>query len=122
MVTAVQTAQEKLPITGFNSEGYPVYPTKLHGHFLWDTLGPGNCDLDCACWDNWEEDYIDQQRKKKLKKKKPKTRVHITNLNHLIIHLHHQLLYPSIKRNLNGLQNQTPIHYSTIHTTHTAYG
>ncbi|KAH9671202.1 hypothetical protein KPL70_017268 [Citrus sinensis] len=37
MVTAVQTAQEKLPITRFNSDGYPVYPTKLNGHFLWDS-------------------------------------------------------------------------------------
>ena len=34
MVTAVQTAQEKLPITGFTPEGYPVYPAKLNGHFL----------------------------------------------------------------------------------------
>ena len=39
MVTAVQTAQEKLPITGFNSEGYPVYPAKLNGHFLWNSPG-----------------------------------------------------------------------------------
>ena len=34
MVIVVQTTQEKLPITGFNSEGYPVYPAKLHGHSL----------------------------------------------------------------------------------------
>ncbi|KAH9769269.1 hypothetical protein KPL71_011936 [Citrus sinensis] len=41
MIIAVQTAQEDLPITGFNSEGYPVYPAKHHGHFLWDVPGSG---------------------------------------------------------------------------------
>ncbi|KAH9769402.1 hypothetical protein KPL71_011984 [Citrus sinensis] len=41
MITAVQTAQEDLPITGFNSEGYPVYPAKHNGHFLWDAPGSG---------------------------------------------------------------------------------
>ncbi|KAH9716892.1 hypothetical protein KPL71_021626 [Citrus sinensis] len=35
------TAQEDLPITGFNSEGYPVYPAKHNGHFLWDVPGSG---------------------------------------------------------------------------------
>ncbi|KAH9769360.1 hypothetical protein KPL71_011968 [Citrus sinensis] len=49
MITAVQTAQEKLPIIGFNSEGYLVYPTNLDGHFLWDSPGSGNCDPDCPC-------------------------------------------------------------------------
>ncbi|KAH9769405.1 hypothetical protein KPL71_011984 [Citrus sinensis] len=44
MITAVQTAQEDLPITGFNSEGYPVYPAKHNGHFLWDAPGSGMCD------------------------------------------------------------------------------
>ncbi|KAH9769515.1 hypothetical protein KPL71_012031 [Citrus sinensis] len=39
MITAVQTAEEDLPITGFNSEGYPVYPAKHNGHFLWDAPG-----------------------------------------------------------------------------------
>ena len=62
MVTAIQTCQEKLPITGFN------YPTKLDGHFLWDSPGSGNCDPDCPYWDDWEEDDIDQRRRK-LKKK-----------------------------------------------------
>ncbi|KAH9787338.1 hypothetical protein KPL71_010556 [Citrus sinensis] len=41
MITAVQTAQEDLPITGFNSQGYPVYPAKHNGHFLWDAPGSG---------------------------------------------------------------------------------
>ncbi|KAH9680124.1 hypothetical protein KPL71_026424 [Citrus sinensis] len=68
----VQTAQEDLPITGFNSEGYPVYPAKHNGHFLWDAPGSGMCDPNCPCWDDWEEDddYA-TTRKKKPKKKKP---------------------------------------------------
>ncbi|KAH9769558.1 hypothetical protein KPL71_012048 [Citrus sinensis] len=41
MITAVQTAQEDLPITEFNSEGYPVYPAKHNDHFLWDAPGSG---------------------------------------------------------------------------------
>ncbi|KAH9752154.1 hypothetical protein KPL71_014584 [Citrus sinensis] len=44
MITAVQTTQEDLPITGFNSEGYPIYPAKHNGHFLWDAPGSGMCD------------------------------------------------------------------------------
>ncbi|KAH9734655.1 hypothetical protein KPL71_017445 [Citrus sinensis] len=73
MVTAVQTAQEKLPITGFNSEGYLVYLAKLNGHFIWDSPGSGNCNLDCPCWDDWEEDDVETQRRRKPKKKIPKT-------------------------------------------------
>ncbi|KAH9680012.1 hypothetical protein KPL71_026373 [Citrus sinensis] len=50
MITAVQTAQEDLPITGFNSEGYP---------------------------DDWEEedDYV-PRRKRKPKRKKPPVSCH----------------------------------------------
>ncbi|KAH9716757.1 hypothetical protein KPL71_021569 [Citrus sinensis] len=77
MITAVQTAQEDLPITGFNSEGYPVYPAKHNGHFLWDAPGSGMCDPNCPCWDDWEEDddYA-TTRKKKPKKKKPSVSCH----------------------------------------------
>ncbi|KAH9716855.1 hypothetical protein KPL71_021598 [Citrus sinensis] len=77
MITAVQTAQEDLPITGFNSEGYPVYPAKHNGHFLWDAPGSGMCDPNCPCWDNWEDDddYA-TTRKKKPKKKKPSVPCH----------------------------------------------
>ncbi|KAH9734774.1 hypothetical protein KPL71_017497 [Citrus sinensis] len=77
MITAVQTAQEDLPITGFNSEGYPVYPAKHNGHFLWDAPGSGMCDPNCPCWDDWEEDddYA-TTRKKKPKKKKPPVPCH----------------------------------------------
>ncbi|KAH9698014.1 hypothetical protein KPL71_023837 [Citrus sinensis] len=72
MITAVQTAQEDLPITGFNFEGYPVYPAKHNGHFLWDAPGSGMCDPTCPCWDDWEEDdYYVPRRKRKPKRKKP---------------------------------------------------
>ncbi|KAH9734693.1 hypothetical protein KPL71_017459 [Citrus sinensis] len=78
MITAVQTAQEDLPITGFNSEGYPVYPAKHNGHFLWDAPGSGMCDPNCPCWDDWEEDddYA-TTREKKPKKKKPSVPCHL---------------------------------------------
>ncbi|KAH9686137.1 hypothetical protein KPL70_014250 [Citrus sinensis] len=65
-----QIAQEDLPITGFNSDGYDVYPTKQNGHFLWDVPGSGMCDPICPCWDDWEEDD-DYATKKRSKKKKP---------------------------------------------------
>ncbi|KAH9769510.1 hypothetical protein KPL71_012030 [Citrus sinensis] len=77
MLTAVQTTHEDLPITGFNSEGYPVYPAKHNGHFLWDAPGSGMCDPNCPGWDDWEEDddYA-TTRKKKPKKKKPPVPCH----------------------------------------------
>ncbi|KAH9668359.1 hypothetical protein KPL70_021383 [Citrus sinensis] len=61
MGIAVQTAQEKLPITGFTPKGYPVYPAKLNGHFLWDAPGSDNCDPDCPCWDDWDEDEAESR-------------------------------------------------------------
>ena len=70
MITAIQIAQEDLLITGFNSEGYPVYPAKHNGHFPWDVPGSGMCALDCPCWDDWEE------TEKKPKKKKPPISCH----------------------------------------------
>ncbi|KAH9649352.1 hypothetical protein KPL70_025947 [Citrus sinensis] len=68
-------AQEDLPITGFNSDGYPVYPAKQNGHFLWDVPGSGMCDSNCPCWDDWEEDD-DYATKKRPKKKKPPISCH----------------------------------------------
>ena len=45
MITAVQTGQEKkLPIHGFSLEGYPVYPDKINGHFLWDVPEAHMCN------------------------------------------------------------------------------
>ncbi|KAH9704936.1 hypothetical protein KPL70_011672 [Citrus sinensis] len=62
-----------MPITGFNSDGYPVYPAKQHGHFLWDVPGSSMCDPNCPCWDDWEEDndYSTTRKKKPKKKKSP---------------------------------------------------
>ncbi|KAH9698032.1 hypothetical protein KPL71_023850 [Citrus sinensis] len=36
MITVVSIAQENIPIHSFSSKGYPIYPDKLDGHFLWD--------------------------------------------------------------------------------------
>ena len=57
------------------------------------------------------------------KRKNLKSCVHIINLNHLIIHHHHHLLlYPSIKRNLNGLQKiAKPKSYPILSNPHHPY-
>ena len=34
IITAVSTAQENLPIHGFASDGYLIYPDKINGHFF----------------------------------------------------------------------------------------
>ncbi|KAH9668368.1 hypothetical protein KPL70_021387 [Citrus sinensis] len=57
MIIAVQTSQEKnLPIHGFSFEGYPVYPDKLNGHFLWDVPKAHMCNPDCPCLDDTDID------------------------------------------------------------------
>ncbi|KAH9769430.1 hypothetical protein KPL71_011998 [Citrus sinensis] len=73
MITAVQTGQEKkLLIHGFSSEGYPVYPDKINGHFLWDVPKAHMCNLDCPClYDTDIDDELEVMRRKKKKKKKP---------------------------------------------------
>ena len=70
MITAVQTGQEKkLPIHGFSSEGYPVYPDKINGHFLWDVPEAHMCNPDCSCLDDTDiDDELEVMRKKKKKK------------------------------------------------------
>ncbi|KAH9668370.1 hypothetical protein KPL70_021389 [Citrus sinensis] len=72
MITAVQTGQEKkLPIHGFSSEGYPVYPDKINGHFLWDVPEAHMCNLDCPCLDDTDiDEELKVMRRKKKKKKK----------------------------------------------------
>ncbi|KAH9752107.1 hypothetical protein KPL71_014564 [Citrus sinensis] len=72
MITAVQTGQEKkLPIHGFSSEGYPVYPDKLNGHFLWDVPEAHMCNPDCPClYDTNIDEELEVMRRKKKKKKK----------------------------------------------------
>ena len=56
MITAVSTAQENLPIHGFASDGYPIYPEKINGHFLWDVPGSHMCDPDCPSLEEEEDD------------------------------------------------------------------
>ncbi|KAH9668409.1 hypothetical protein KPL70_021407 [Citrus sinensis] len=71
MITAVQTAQEKkLPIHGFSSEGYPVYPDKINGHFLWDVPEAHMCNPDCPCLDDTDIDEELEIMRRKIKKKK----------------------------------------------------
>ncbi|KAH9716790.1 hypothetical protein KPL71_021574 [Citrus sinensis] len=72
MITAVQTGQEKkLSIYGFSSEGYPVYPDKINGHFLWDVPEAHMCNPDCPCLDDTDvDDELKVMRRKKKKKKK----------------------------------------------------
>ncbi|KAH9698127.1 hypothetical protein KPL71_023895 [Citrus sinensis] len=72
MITAVQTGQEKkLPIHGFSSEGYPVYPDKINGHFIWDVPEAHMCNPDCPCLDDTDiKEELEVMRRKKKKKKK----------------------------------------------------
>ena len=57
MITAVSTGQEpNLSIYGFSSEGYPVYPDKVNGHFLWDVPEAHMCNPDCPCLDDTDDD------------------------------------------------------------------
>ncbi|KAH9671294.1 hypothetical protein KPL70_017317 [Citrus sinensis] len=57
MIAAVSTGQESsLPIYGFSSEGYPVYPDKVNGHFLWDVPEAHMCNPDCPCLDDIDDD------------------------------------------------------------------
>ena len=49
MITIVSTTQENIPIHSFSSKGYPIYPDKLDGHFLWDVPGSHMCNPDCPC-------------------------------------------------------------------------
>ncbi|KAH9686159.1 hypothetical protein KPL70_014260 [Citrus sinensis] len=72
MIKAVQTGQEKkLPIHGFSSEGYPVYPDKINGHFLWDVPEAHMCNPDCPCLDDTDiDEELEIMRRTKKKKKK----------------------------------------------------
>ena len=73
MITTVQTGQEKkLPIHGFSSDGYPVYPNKINGHFIWDFPKAHMCNPDCPCLDDADvDDELEVMQRKKKKKKKP---------------------------------------------------
>ena len=71
MLTVVQTGQEKkLLIHGFSSEGYPVYPNKINGHFLWDVPEAHMCNPDCPCLvDTDIDEELEVMRRKKKKRK-----------------------------------------------------
>ncbi|KAK9232920.1 hypothetical protein WN943_023168 [Citrus x changshan-huyou] len=69
MITSVHIEQENLPIQAFNDQGFPIYPAKLHGHFLWDVPASGNCDAGCPCWEDIEEDDDEPRRCKRKSKK-----------------------------------------------------
>ncbi|KAH9668353.1 hypothetical protein KPL70_021379 [Citrus sinensis] len=61
--------QENLPIQAFNDQGFPIYPAKLHGHFLWGVPASGTCDAGCPCWEDIEEDDDEPKRRKRKSKK-----------------------------------------------------
>ncbi|KAH9792597.1 hypothetical protein KPL71_004186 [Citrus sinensis] len=69
MITTVSTAQENLPIHGFPSDGYPIYPNKINGHFLWDVPGSHMCDPNCPCHEE-EDDFNRRPRRRKKKSHK----------------------------------------------------
>ncbi|KAH9734813.1 hypothetical protein KPL71_017518 [Citrus sinensis] len=69
MITSVHTEQENLPIQAFNDQGFPINPTKLHGHFLWDVPASDNCDAGCPCWEDIEDDDDEPKRRKRKSKK-----------------------------------------------------
>ena len=75
MITAVSTGQEpNLSIYGFSSEGYPVYPDKVNGHFLWDVPEAHMCNPDCPCLDDTDDDEnFEIMRRRRRRKKKPST-------------------------------------------------
>ncbi|KAH9780689.1 hypothetical protein KPL71_008173 [Citrus sinensis] len=75
MITAVSTGQElNLPIYGFSSEGYLVYPNKVNDHFLWDVPEAHMCNPDYPYLDDtdYDEDF-EIMRRRRRRKKKPST-------------------------------------------------
>ncbi|KAH9801792.1 hypothetical protein KPL71_001158 [Citrus sinensis] len=72
MITAVSTVQEpNLPIYGFSSNGYPVYPDKVNSHFLWDVPEAHMCNPDCPCLDDTDDDEDFEIMRRRRRKKKP---------------------------------------------------
>ncbi|KAH9780771.1 hypothetical protein KPL71_008210 [Citrus sinensis] len=68
----VSTAQENIPICSFSLKGYPIYPDKLDGHFLWDVPGSHMCNPDCPCLEEESDNdnAIYYQRRQSRRKKK----------------------------------------------------
>ncbi|KAH9671224.1 hypothetical protein KPL70_017279 [Citrus sinensis] len=65
IIPEVLPSGKPLPIMSFTSQGTPVYPDKIDGHFLWDVPGSGRCDPGCPCTDD-EDDYSSKSKKKKI--------------------------------------------------------
>ncbi|KAH9769423.1 hypothetical protein KPL71_011996 [Citrus sinensis] len=64
--------EEKLPIHGFSSEGYPVYPNKVNGHFLWDVPEAHMCNPDCPCLDDsYDDEDFEIIKRRRRKQKTP---------------------------------------------------
>ncbi|KAH9671198.1 hypothetical protein KPL70_017265 [Citrus sinensis] len=70
MITAVSTVQENLPIHGFASDGYLIYPNKINSHFLWDVPRSHMCDPDCPCLKEEDDDFNRRPRRRKKKSHK----------------------------------------------------
>ena len=62
MITTISTSQGD-PISTFKIDGYPIYPAKLNGHFLWDTSEAHMCDPDYPCLDDYDldDDYLEKE-------------------------------------------------------------
>ncbi|KAH9698092.1 hypothetical protein KPL71_023879 [Citrus sinensis] len=65
IIPEVLPSGKTLPIMSFTSQGTPVYPDKIDGHFLWDVHGSGRCDPGCPCNDD-EDDYSSRPKKKNI--------------------------------------------------------
>ncbi|KAH9717002.1 hypothetical protein KPL71_021662 [Citrus sinensis] len=65
IIPEVLHSGKTLPIMSFTSQGTPVYPDKIDGHFLWDVPGSGRCDPGCPCNDD-EDDYSSRPKKKNI--------------------------------------------------------
>ncbi|KAH9705038.1 hypothetical protein KPL70_011718 [Citrus sinensis] len=74
MITTISIGQESnLPIYGFSSKGYPVYPDKVNDHLLWDVPEAHMCNSDCPYLDdtNDDEDFKIMRKRRRRKKKPP---------------------------------------------------
>ncbi|KAH9697815.1 hypothetical protein KPL71_023772 [Citrus sinensis] len=65
IIPEVLPSGKTLPIMSFTSQGTPVYPDKIDGHFLWDVPGSGRCDPGFPCNDD-EDDYSSRPKKKNI--------------------------------------------------------
>ncbi|KAL9432760.1 hypothetical protein AB3S75_027725 [Citrus x aurantiifolia] len=69
IIPEILPSGKPLPLMSFTSQGTPVYPDKIDGHFLWDVPGSGRCDPGCPCNDDDEDCLHDDHSSRKKKKK-----------------------------------------------------